>query len=346
MRRVPEHRRRDPRREGRGVVRPFAYLRAADEAAALDAARDPDARFLAGGTTLVDLMRLEVMRPTTVVDIRGLPLAAIAPNGDGGWRVGALASMTDVVAHAQVTGRFPALAEALLAGASPQIRNMATLGGNILQRTRCPYFRDLATPCNKRAPQSGCSAIGGYTRSHAVLGASPQCIATHPSDLAVALVALDAIVHTRGDSGERAIPIVDFHTLPGDHPEIESVLHPGELVVAIELPARPFAKRSTYVKVRDRASFAFALASAAVALDVDGGAIRDARVALGGVATKPWRSAEAERALLGKRPSRALFADAAAAALADARPTRDNAFKVALARRAIERALAKIGGIA
>jgi xanthine dehydrogenase YagS FAD-binding subunit len=324
-------------------VKPFGYVLATDEARALEAARDPDARYLAGGTTLVDLMRAGVMAPSTVIDISRLPLALVEPAGDG-VRIGALARTSDVAVHPLIASRYPALAEALLAGASPQLRNMATVGGNLMQRTRCPYFRDVTQTCNKRAPHSGCAALGGYTRSLAVLGGSPHCIATHPSDMAVALVALDAIVHVRGEGDARAIPIVDFHTLPGDHPEIESVLRPGELVVAVELPATPFAKRSTYVKVRDRAAFAFALASAAVALELDGGTIKDARVALGGVATKPWRSADAERALLGVKPSRAAFAIAAAAAVHDAEPRGANAFKIDLARRTVERALGAIGG--
>jgi xanthine dehydrogenase YagS FAD-binding subunit len=319
-------------------MQPFHYVRAETTDQAVTAGQRDAARFVAGGTTLIDLMRLEVMRPTSLVDITGLPLATIDDLG-GGLRIGALATNTDVAYHPLVAARFPALAEALLSGASPQLRNMATVGGNLLQRTRCPYFRDGTSPCNKRAPGSGCAAQDGFTRSHAVLGTSARCIATHPSDMCVALVALDAIVHTHGPSGDRAIPIADFHTLPGEHPEIESVLVPGELVTSVELPASPFAARSRYTKVRDRASFSFALASAAVALDLRGGTVRDARIALGGVATKPWRAKDAERALIGKPPSLDSFRRAAAIALEGAAPRDDNAFKVELGRRTLLRAL-------
>jgi xanthine dehydrogenase YagS FAD-binding subunit len=319
-------------------MQPFHYVRAQTADQAVAAGQRDAARFVAGGTTLIDLMRLEVMRPRSLVDITGLPLATIDDLG-GALRIGALATNTDVAYHPLVTARFPALSEALLSGASPQLRNMATVGGNLLQRTRCPYFRDGTSPCNKRAPGSGCSAQDGFTRSHAVLGTSARCIATHPSDMAVALVALDAIVHTHGPNGDRAIPVADFHTLPEEHPEIESVLVPGELVTSVELPASPFAARSRYTKVRDRASFSFALASAAVALDIRGGTVRDARIALGGVATKPWRARDAERALIGKPPSVESFRRAAAIALEGATPRDDNAFKVELARRTLLRAL-------
>jgi xanthine dehydrogenase YagS FAD-binding subunit len=327
-------------------MQPFVYVHAESVDHALASARRGDARYIAGGTTLVDLMRLEVMRPTAIVDITGLAgpgpaapgLAAIEDTGHG-VRIGALATNTDVAYHPLITTRFPALSEALLSGASPQLRNMATVGGNLLQRTRCPYFRDGTSPCNKRAPGSGCAALDGYTRSHAVLGTSARCIATHPSDMCVALVALDAVIHTRGPSGTRAIPVAELHTLPGDHPEIESVLVPGELVTHIELPATPLAARSRYTKVRDRASFSFALASAAVALELQGGTVRDARIALGGLATKPWRAVEAERWLIGKRAALDSFRRAAAIALDGAAPRDDNAFKVELGRRTVLRAL-------
>src|SRR5258705_12992004 len=278
-------------------MQPFAYVDADSIDHAVASARRGDAHYIAGGTTLVDLMRLEVMRPRTVIDLTGLtdPGLTAIEEVTGRLRIGALATNTDVAYHPLVTARFPALAEALLSGASPQLRNMATVGGNLLQRTRCPYFRDGISPCNKRAPGSGCSALDGFPRPHAVLGTSPKCIAAHPSDMCVALVALDAVVHTRGPSGDRAIPIADFHTLPADHPEIESVLLPGELVTHVELPATPFAARSRYTKVRDRAAFSFALASAAVALDLQGGAIRDARIAPRGLATPPWRAGQARR---------------------------------------------------
>ena len=324
---------------------PFAYLRALDEDAAIDAGRAPGTDFIAGGTTLVDLMRLEVMRPDTVVDLADLPLAAIEPGADR-VRIGALATNTAVAQHPAIVERFPALSQALLSGASPQLRNMATVGGNLMQRTRCPYFRDPATPCNKREPGTGCSAVDGYARSHAVLGTSPSCIAVHPSDMCVALVALDAVVHVHGASGARAIPMAELHTLPGDRPDIESVLAPGDLITHVELFDRPFTARSLYLKVRDRASFAFALASAAVALHVEGGVIRDARVALGGIATRPWRAHEAEHVLTGHALSQEAFRRAAAAALAGARTRPDNAFKVELARRTLARALARAGGVA
>ena len=319
-------------------MKPFTYVRPADARAAIAAAGDGGASFLAGGTTLVDLMRLEVMTPSAVVDLSPLPMTQIERAGDG-LRIGAMARNSAVATHPLVVERYPLLAQALLAGASQQVRNMASVGGNLMQRTRCPYFRDLAVACNKRAPGSGCSAIDGYTRSHAILGTSESCIATHPSDMCVALAALDAVVHTRGAGRERAIPFGEFHTLPGDHPEVESALEPGELVTHVELPASPFAAHAHYVKVRDRAAFAFALASAAVGLDVADGKIRAARIALGGVATKPWRAAEAEQALVGQPPNRASFERAAAAAIVDPKPRRDNAFKVALAKRTIVRAL-------
>jgi len=264
---------------------------------------------------------------------------------DGGLRIAAGARNSDVAYHSSVRARFPALSEALLAGASPQLRNMATVGGNLMQRTRCAYFRDVAVgECNKRAPGSGCAAQGGWTRMHAILGGSPRCIAAHPSDMCVAMVALDAVVHTQGPRGARQIAIADFHTLPADHPEIETALEHGELITHVTLPAAPFASRSGYVKVRDRAAFAFALASAAVAVDLHAGRMRAVRVALGGVATKPWRSREAEAVLVGQPARRSSFEHAAAAALrgADVRP--DNEFKVKLAQRALVRALETVVG--
>ena len=324
------------------AVSPYAERRVRADSLdhAVAAGRESDARFIAGGTTLVDLMRLEVMRPRAVIDITGLALSAIEEVGRA-VRIGALATNTDVAYHPLITARYPALSEALLSGASPQLRNLATVGGNLLQRTRCPYFRDGVSPCNKRAPGSGCAALDGFARSHAVLGASPHCIATHPSDMCVALVALDAVIHTQGPSGTRTIPIGELHTLPAEHPEIESVLLPGELVTHVELPALPFAARSRYTKVRDRASFSFALASAAVALDLDlqRRQIRDVRIALGGVATKPWRATDAERWLIGKTATIDNFRRAAAIALEGATPRQDNAFKVELERRTIIRAL-------
>jgi len=324
-------------------MQPFLYVRADSADHAVAAGARDDARFIAGGTTLVDLMRLDVMRPRALVDLTGLTeLQHIEPTAGGGLRIGAGVSNTDLAYHPTVIAKFPALSEALLSGASPQLRNMATVGGNLMQRTRCPYFRDGVSACNKRDPGAGCAAIGGFTRSHAVLGTSKRCIATHPSDMCVALVALDAIVHTHGPNGDRAIAIADFHTVPADHPEVETVLAPGELITAVELPATPFAARSRYTKVRDRASYAFALASAAVALDIANDTIRDARVALGGVATKPWRATAAERALIGKRATAATFRAAADAALRGAVSHRDNAFKVELAKRTLVRALTEV----
>jgi xanthine dehydrogenase YagS FAD-binding subunit len=289
-------------------------------------------------------MRLEVMAPTQLVDLGQVPLTAIERRGNA-LRIGAMARNADVANHPLVIERYPLLAQAIAAGASQQVRNMATVGGNLLQRTRCPYFRDLGAPCNKRAPGTGCSALDGYTRSHAILGTSASCIATHPSDMCVALAALEAIVHTRHGNRERQIPIGELHTLPGDHPEIETVLEHGELITHVELPASPFAAHARYVKVRDRAAFAFALAAAAVGLDLADGRIRDARIALGGIATKPWRSLEAEQALVGKPATRATFERAAKAALVDPKPRRDNAFKVELAQRTIVRALELAAGV-
>ncbi len=321
---------------------PFRYLRAADVDRALEAGQGSGARFLAGGTTLVDLMRLGVMSPPTVVDVNPLPLASIEPDGQG-LRIGALVRNSDLAAHRLVISRYPVLSEALLAGASAQVRNMATTAGNLLQRTRCPYFRDTASPCNKREPGTGCSAWDGYNRSHAVLGGSEHCIATHPSDMCVAMVALEAVVHTRGPRGARAIPFAGFHLLPGSQPDRETVLEPGELVTAVALPA-PVSSRSGYLKVRDRASFEFALASAAVVLDVRDGRIRAARVALGGVGTRPWRSREAEAELTGRAPGAETYRRAADAALEGAVARPHNAFKVELARRTLVRALERVGG--
>jgi len=327
----------------------FEYRRASslDDAVSTGAGARRPARFVAGGTTLIDLMKLDVERPSLVVDINALGandsgLSAVTDLPGGGLRLGALARMSDAAWDARVKERYPLVSQSLLLAASGQVRNMATIGGNILQRTRCPYFRDVATPCNKREPGSGCSALVGISRTHAILGTSDKCIATHPSDLAVALAALDAIVHVRGRNGDRTVLFTAFHVVPGQHPERENVLEPGDVITAVDLPALSFARRSLYLKVRDRASFAFALASAAVALDVQSGTIRNARVALGGVGTKPWRSVAAERALIGKTATLVTFQAASAAALSDAHPRSDNAFKVTLARRTLERALTEV----
>ena len=323
-------------------MKPFAYRRVEDVHAAVRAAgRGPTVRFLAGGTNLIDLMKQGVEEPEQLVDVNRLPLAEIAVAPDGDVTIGALARNSDVAAHPLIRGRYPALAEALLSGASPQLRNMATVGGNLLQRTRCPYFTDLAfAECNKRRPGSGCAARHGYTRMHAILGASDACIATHPSDMAVALAALDAVVEVTGPDGDRSIAIGDFHRLPGDTPHVETELRAGELIVAVRLPASPFARRSHYLKVRDRAAYAFALVSVAAALGLDGsGTIRAARLVLGGVAHKPWRVPAAEQVLIGRRADPVAYAEAADILLEGAEPLRDNAFKVELARRSVVRAL-------
>jgi len=326
----------------------FEYVRAADLTSAVRAGAAASTRFVAGGTNLIDLMKLDVERPTHVVDINDLArrdpsLAAITELPNGGLRVGGLARMRDVAWDARVRERYPVVSQSLLLAASGQLRNMATIGGNVLQRTRCPYFRDTAMPCNKREPGSGCSALRGINRTEAILGTSEQCIATYPGDLAVALVALGATVHVHTPNGqERTLPFASLHVVPGTHPERETVLRPGELITAIDLPALAAARRSLYLKVRDRASYAFALASAAVAVEMNGNTIRDARVGLGGIATKPWRSQQAERLLIGKQATEATFRAAADAALAGARPHRDNAFKVTLAKRTLVRALTEV----
>ena len=314
---------------------PFTYARAEDAPAAVRlVGANAAAKYLGGGTNLVDLMRETIERPEALVDVTGLS-AAIEEREGGGLLIGAAATNTALAEHPAVRRSYPLLARAILAGASGQIRNMATVGGNLLQRTRCTYFYDDAAACNKRHPGAGCDALGGFNRIHAILGASPACVATHPSDMCVALAALDAIVHVEGPGGARTIPLVDFHLLPGDTPDIETMLAPGELITAVALPATPFATRSAYRKVRDRASYAFALVSVAAALEVEGGTVKAVRLALGGVAHKPWRAARAEAALAGQPATEASFRAAAEAELADARPLRDNAFKVELARRAI-----------
>jgi xanthine dehydrogenase YagS FAD-binding subunit len=319
---------------------PFRYERAADAQAAIMAlTAAPNGVFLGGGTNLVDLMKLGVAQPELLVDITHLPYDRIEPLPDGGVRMGAMGRGGDLVADRIIRQRYPVLVQAFLAGASAQLRNVATFGGNLLQRTRCVYFQDVTKPCNKRMPGSGCSAREGYHRELAILGASEACIATHPSDFAVALAALDAMVHVQGVSGERTIPLVDFYRLPGDEPQRDTVLEHGELITAIDLPPLPFAARSRYRKVRDRASYAFALVSVAAALDVADGTVRDVRLALGGVAPKPWRAWKAEAALRGAPATEETFRRAAEAELADAQPLPGNAFKVPLARNAIVRTL-------
>lgn len=320
---------------------PFTYHRAAT---ASEAAQHAGAagKYLGGGTNLVDLMRETIERPASLIDVTGLD-SAIAEQPDGGLLIGAAARNTAVAEHRLVRDRYPLLARAIVAGASAQIRNMATVGGNLLQRTRCLYFYDVdGARCNKRAPGEGCDAIGGLNRNHAILGASDACIATHSSDMCVALAALDAVVHVQGVDGARAIAFTDFHRLPEDRPDVETLLRPGELITGIALPPMAFARRSTYRKVRDRASYAFALVSVAAALDMEDGRIADVRLALGGVAHKPWRATRAEAALRGQPASAALFLDAARAELADARPLRDNGFKVELAQRTIVAVLTQL----
>jgi xanthine dehydrogenase YagS FAD-binding subunit len=326
-------------------MRPISYARAASADEAIAAVRaDDGGAFLAGGTTEVDLLRQNVVAPRLLVDINDLPLDRVEDLPGGGLRIGALARMSDVARAASVAGRFPVISQALLLGASAQLRNMATMGGNLCQRVRCGYFRDAVSPCNKRDPGTGCAALNGFNRGHAILGTSDWCIAAHPSDVAVALVALDAVVHTRGPGGERAIAADDFFLLPGDTPELEHPLDHGELIVAIEVPATPVARRSVYLKVRDRESYEFALVSVAAAARVEDGAIAEVRLALGGVATKPWRARRAERSLLGRPAQEASYAEAAGQELAAARTRPLNAFKAELARRAIVRALTTLTG--
>jgi xanthine dehydrogenase YagS FAD-binding subunit len=321
-------------------MRPISYARATEVVDAIATVlADPESAYLAGGTTEIDLLRLDVVRPTALVDINDLPLDQIQELADGGLRIGALARMSDVAEDPAVALRFPMIAQALLLGASPQLRHMASMGGNLLQRVRCSYFRDGVSPCNKRSPGTGCSALQGINRGHAILGTSEHCIATHPSDVAVALVALDASVHIEGPSGARAIPISDFFLLPGETPHLEHPLEHGDLIVGIEVPSSTVARTSLYLKVRDRESYEFALASAAVALRVEGGVIADVRLALGGIASRPWRAHRAEQLLMGARAEQAAFASAARAELADAIPRGMNAFKVELAQRTIVRAL-------
>lgn len=320
----------------------FDYVVATDVESALAAMR-AGARPVAGGTNLLDLMKLHVEVPARLVDVNALPLGQVEATATG-LRIGALVRNSDLAFDTRVQGRFPVLSEALLAGASPQLRNMATVGGNLMQRTRCSYFRDASQPCNKRLPGSGCGAIGGYTRMHAVLGTSPSCIASNPSDMAVALAALDARVVLASAAGTRSVPVTDFHRLPGVHPEQDTVLRPGELILAVDVPDKPFSARSRYLKVRDRASYAFALVSVAVALHLDGGRVRESRIVLGGVGTKPWRCHEAEAALTAKPADEVRFKAAAAAALRGAKPQGDNGFKIELAKRALVRALHLVAG--
>ena len=309
------------------------------QAKTVEAALTPGGRFVAGGTTLIDLMKLDVETPKSLVDINLLPLDRVEASADGGLKIGALVRNSDLANNADVKARYTVLSQALLSGASPQLRNMATTGGNLLQRTRCYYFRDTAYACNKRQPGSGCPAIDGFNRIHAVLGGSEQCVATHASDMAVAMMALEATVHTRGAKGEREIALNEFYLAPGSTPERENVLEPGDLITYVTLPKLGEGTKSHYLKLRDRAQYEFALASAAVVASVEGGRVKRVRIALGGVGTKPWRSREAEAALEGKAAEERNFRAAAEAALRDAKPLRDNGFKIELAKRALVRAL-------
>jgi xanthine dehydrogenase YagS FAD-binding subunit len=328
-------------------MNPFTYLRAADPPSALNLWNDnhsspSSVKFLAGGTNLIDLMREEVEQPQALIDILRVPLADIQETSNGGLRIGALVKNSHLAADARVRERYPLLSYAILNGASAQLRNMATTGGNLMQRTRCYYFYDVASRCNKRSSGSGCDAMHGFNRIHAVLGASSHCIATHPSDMCVALAALDATVNVTGPSGERTIPFAEFHRLPGDTPNLDTNLEPGELITSVDLPPSAANLPSAYRKIRDRASYAFALVSVAAAMRRENGVIREIRIALGGVAHKPWRASIAEQMLAGSQPSEQRFAGAAEAELAPAVPRRDNAFKIELAKRTIVSVLSEL----
>ena len=317
----------------------FQYHKVNDIEAAIGTGAAAGVKFIAGGTTLIDLMKLYVEQPTTVVDINSLPLNTIERTAEGGLKIGAMVRNSALAHDATVQQEYPVLSQALLAGASPQLRNMATTGGNLLQRTRCYYFRDTAYPCNKRHPGSGCAAIDGYHRIHAILGTSEHCIATHPSDMAVAMLALDATVQSQGAQGQRTIALHEFYLVPGSTPQRENVLAPGELITSVTLPRLARGTRSFYLKRRDRASYEFALASAAVVAQMQGQRVQRIRVALGGIGTKPWRSLEAEQVLEGRDATEQRCRAAAEAALRDARPLHDNAFKVELAKRTLIRTL-------
>jgi xanthine dehydrogenase YagS FAD-binding subunit len=323
----------------------FAYIPVRDIDHAIAASGRPNTRFIAGGTCLVDLMKLDVEEPQEIVDINRLPLTAISETADGGLEIGALARNSTVARHPLVVERYPILAEALLSGASAQLRNMATVGGNLMQRTRCTYFRDVHQACNKRTPGNGCGAADGFHRMHAILGISEQCFATHPSDMSVALMVLDAVIEVRGPKGVRKLPIGEFHTLPGETPHIETLLQRDELITAVALPALSGAYKSRYRKIRDRESYEFALASVAAMIAMSGATIASARLAFGGVATKPWRATEAERVITGSRASIDTFRAAAEASVTGAVPRRDNRFKVELLKRTIIRCLSELTGV-
>lgn len=327
-------------------MHPFTYVRAgAVQQAISDAGNDPRTSFLAGGTTLIDLMKLHVETPARLVDINRVPETEIKLQADGSVRMGALARNTEVAYHPLITERFPVISQAMLSGASPQLRNMATVGGNLLQRTRCPYFRDTFSPCNKRNPGSGCAAMEGFNRSCAVVGTSESCVASNPSDFGVALTAMDAVVNVRSTSGERSIRFSDFHLLPGTTPHLETQLRRGELITSVSIPANKFSAKSHYLKFRDRASYEFALVSVAAAMSVENGVINGAKLALGGVGTKPWRCYSAEPMLLGQKPSDELFNRIGEHVMKDAKPLKYNGFKVELAKRAVVRALQTVAAM-
>ncbi|MFF7279095.1 FAD binding domain-containing protein [Streptomyces griseorubiginosus] len=325
-------------------MHPFSFTKAANTREALNAGRH-GGRYIAGGTTLVDLMRETVERPDTLVDISDLPMRDIKVTERGGLRIGALVTMTEAAAHPKVHSLYPVVSQALELSASAQLRNMATIGGNIMQRTRCTYFRDVTAGCNKREPGSGCAALHGHNRTHAILGTSDSCVATHPSDAAVAFAALEATVHLLGPDGERRVPFADFLLKPGTTPNREQNIRQGELITAVEIPALPRPLKSGYLKVRDRQSYEFALTSAAVALHVRGGLIREAKVAAGGVGTVPWKLPAVEQVLIGERPSDRLWAEAARHAADGARPLQHNRFKAELVNRTVERQLRTVGGM-
>jgi xanthine dehydrogenase YagS FAD-binding subunit len=326
-------------------MQPFKFFKAKDSLSAINvAAKTSSSKFIAGGTNVIDLMKLNVENPAQLIDINSLDLYKVQ-NNNGSIVIGSLVKNTALAYHPLIVKNFPVLSQAILSGASAQLRNMASTAGNIMQRTRCYYFYDTAFPCNKREPGSGCSALTGYNRIHAILGTSDKCIATHPSDMSVAMIALDAVIHVQGSNGKRSIPFAEFHLLPGQTPHIEHNLKPGELITSIESPPLPFAKKSLYLKARDRASYEFALASAAVALDIENGVIKSSRIALGGVGTKPWRALEAEQLLVGTKAGKEAYNAAAEAALKNAQPYQYNKFKVELAKRTLVRALSTTGGM-
>lgn len=324
-------------------MNPFKFTTVNDSKAAMNAVAANGSKFIAGGTNIIDLMKLNIETPNQIIDINNLNLKKIDKLANGNIMIGALVKNSDLAYDPNIMQSYPVLSEALLSGASAQLRNAASMAGNLMQRTRCPYFYDIAFPCNKRKPGSGCSAIPGYNRDNAVLGTSDKCIATHPSDMCVAMAALGTIIHVQGPKGARTIPFAEFHLLPGQTPHLEHNLKPGELITSVEIPALGFAAKSHYLKARDRASYQFALASAAVILDIQNGTINNARIALGGVGTKPWRSFSAEKALIGKSAGTTTYQAAADAALAEAKAYKDNGFKIELAKRTLVQALTKVG---